>query len=162
MTTLSHPSVEFPAFPNLTIDVPDGWEALAVQNTVIAAGAPAVEREFRPNVCVSVTRRPGPYSVEEAAAAAAGALEAADEYAEIGREFREVLGADGFRIEGSFLMENVGTLFQATLVGLVHHPASTDVIHAVASCSASQAETLVPVLRESLNSLRKASGDSHA
>ncbi|NLA65440.1 MAG: hypothetical protein GX862_05845 [Leucobacter sp.] len=155
MTTLSYPSNEFPVFPSLSIDVPDDWEALIVDNTVLAAGAPHEERTFKPNICVSVDRHPGSRTIEDAAAATAGALEAAEDYTEIGREFREVLGAPGFRIEGSFIMQDVGTLFQASHIAIIQHAGSYDIVHAIATCSASQAKDLVPTMREALDSLRK-------
>lgn len=156
MTTLSFPSNDFPQFPSVAIDVPDGWEPLAVANTVLAVGAPHEGNAFRPNICVSIDRHPGTHTIDDAAAAAAAALEAAEGYVEIGREFRDVLSAAGFRIEGSFLMEGAGTLFQASHVAVIQHEGVYDLVHAVATCSASQAEQHVPLFRKALDSLRSA------
>lgn len=150
---ITFPSQVFPAYPSISFEVPEDWQALAIPDTVSAAGAPQVEGQFRANVCVSVRRQPG---TQPAAAIIEGITERfaeAPEFAEIGREERQVLGADGYRMEGSFSVENVGTLFQAVHIAVVHYGTVTDVIEAVATCTASQAETLVPVLREALESL---------
>ena len=153
-TSLSYPSAVFPEFPALTVDHPDEWEALVVANTVLACGAPLEVGTFRPNVCVSVTRYPGTASVTDVAEGIALRLESADDFAEVGREYVTVLEQPGYRMEGSFSMEGVGTVYQAVNVAVLHHGSVTDVVEAVASCTASQAEALVPVLRTILASLR--------
>jgi hypothetical protein len=153
--TAAFPSDAFPAFPALSLDLPDDWEAMFVPDTVLAAGAPPVPERFRTNVCISVTRTPGIRSLADAAASVTAGLEAAEQYAEVGRETRQVAGADGYRIEGSFLVDGVGTLFQAVHVAVIPRGAVTDTVTAVATATASAAHDDVPVLRTVLDSLRR-------
>ncbi len=148
------PGEVFPAFPALSVDLPDDWDQLVIADTVLAGGAPEEPGVFRTNVCVSVSRTPGSRTIEEAAGAVSGALEAAPEYAEVGRAFQEVAGAPGFRIEGSFAALNAGTLYQAAHIAVFNHGTVCDTVTAVATVTASRAQEAVPVLRGILDSLR--------
>lgn len=151
---IAFPSTEFPKFPELQVTVPDEWSAMQVPETVLAIGADSSENEFRPNVCVSVTRLPGEIVLDAVAENLVKRFQAIEDFEEIGQETRPVLGIDGFRIEGSFFMEDIGTLFQAVHTAAVFNGKSTDIVEAVATCSANQAEAFVPVLREILDSLK--------
>ncbi|WP_166875729.1 LpqN/LpqT family lipoprotein [Salinibacterium sp. ZJ450] len=151
---VSYPSAAFPAPPALGVDAPDGWSALVVENTVLAVGLPSEPGVFTPNVCVSVSRVPGIHELDESVHSVVSAYEALDDFAEIGRESREVFGRPGFRIEGSFGMPSVGAVYQAAHLTVVQQGTVTHVINAVATCAAPQAPELVPVLRAILDSLR--------
>lgn len=150
---IAFPGDVFPAFPAVSFEVPEGWQPLVAPNTVLAIAVPEEPGVFRTNACVSIGRTPGSRSIEEAAAAVAAGLEQAEQYAEVGREHREVAGLPGFRIEGSFLIPGIGTVFQAAHVAVLDHGGMTDTIVAVASVTASRAEAQVPVLRGILDSL---------
>src|SRR5690625_3902911 len=94
-TTYSTPSAQFPAFPSVRLQVPDTWEPLTVEETILAVGAPTGPGEFKPNVCVTARRKPGSVSLDDVAAGTAEKLSQADGFAEIGRENRTVLGEIG-------------------------------------------------------------------
>lgn len=151
---IAFPGEHFPAFPQLSIEQPDAWQPIAVPDTVLAVAEPEEPGSFRTNACVSVSRTPGSRSIEEASASVAAGLERAEQYAEVGRAFQQVAGLPGFRIEGSFFVENVGTLFQAAHVAVLDHGAVTDTIVVVATVTASKATDAVPMLRGILDSLR--------
>ncbi|WP_167042824.1 LpqN/LpqT family lipoprotein [Salinibacterium sp. ZJ454] len=151
---VSYPSAAFPAPPALGVDAPDGWSALVVENTVLAVGLPGEPGSFTPNVCVSVSRVPGIRSLDQSVESVVNGYEALADFAEIGRKSREVFDRPGFRIEGSFGMPGVGTVYQAAHLTVVPQGTVTHVINAVATCAAAQAAELVPVLRAILDSLR--------
>lgn len=150
---IAFPGDVFPPFPAVSFEMPEGWQPLVAPDTVLAIAAPEEPGVFRTNACISIGRVPGTRTIEQASAAVAAGLERAEQYAEVGREYREVAGLPGFRIEGSFLIPEIGTIFQAAHVAVLDHGAMTDTIVAVASVTASRAETEVPVLRGILDSL---------
>ncbi len=152
---VAFPGEQFPAFPSLSIEQPDAWQPIVVPDTVLAVAEPEEPGTFRTNACVSVGRTPGSRSIEDAAASVIAGLERADQYAEVGRSYQQVAGLPGFRIEGSFFVENVGTLFQAAHVAVIDHGTVTDTIVAVATVTASKATDAVPVLRGILDSLQR-------
>ncbi|EWT06413.1 hypothetical protein N864_21630 [Intrasporangium chromatireducens Q5-1] len=53
MTTLTHPSVQFPGPPTVSLDVPDGWVPVHRPGLLLAAKLPR-EQAFAPNVVVNV------------------------------------------------------------------------------------------------------------
>lgn len=152
---VAFPGEHFPAFPSLSIEQPDSWQPIVVPDTVLAVAEPEDPGAFRTNACVSVGRTVGTRSIEDAAAAVAAGLERAEQYAEVGRAYQEIAGLPGFRIEGSFFVENVGTLFQAAHVAVLQHGEVTDTIVAVATVTASKAQEAVPMLRAVLDSLQR-------
>src|SRR5699024_10899167 len=151
-TSYSTPSAQFPAIPSVRLQVPDTGEPLTVEETILAVGAPTGPGEFKPNVCVTTRRKPRSVSIEAVAAGNAEKLSQADGFVEIGRENRTVLGVPGLRMEGSFEMAGVGGVFQAVHLAVIEHATVTDIVEVVASSSAEQARTLVPVLRGILDS----------
>ncbi|WP_374072619.1 LpqN/LpqT family lipoprotein [Frigoribacterium sp. PvP121] len=152
MTTISHPSAEFPARPSVSLEAPEGWGPLLLPEALVAVAADAPTAGYRPNVCVTVTRVAGEVSLEEAAAATAARLEAAPEYEELGRERTTTFGLDAFRVEAGFATDYAGTLFQAAHVAVLPRGAFTDVLEIAGTCNSAQALDLVPVLRQVIGS----------
>jgi hypothetical protein len=64
MTSLTHPSVDFPGPPTVTLEVPDGWEPVHRPGLLLAAKLPR-EGRFAPNVVVGVEACPPGFSAEE-------------------------------------------------------------------------------------------------
>lgn len=63
---LTLPSDEFPAFPEVAIDVPAGWEPLQWAGAVLGARHLVATNGFNPNVLVTIERWPGIISHEDA------------------------------------------------------------------------------------------------
>ncbi len=57
MTTLTFPSEVNPGPPALTLDVPDGWEQLAVPQTLLATREPATGDAFATNIVARLVQR---------------------------------------------------------------------------------------------------------
>lgn len=57
MTTLTYPSEVNPGPPVLTLDVPDGWEQLAVPQTLLATREPATADAFATNIVARLVQR---------------------------------------------------------------------------------------------------------
>ena len=64
MTSLTHPSVDFPGPPTVTLEVPDGWEPVHRPGLLLAAKLPR-EGRFAPNIVVGVEACPPGFSTEE-------------------------------------------------------------------------------------------------
>lgn len=57
MTTLTYPSKVNPGPPTLTLDVPDGWEQLALPQTLLATREPATDGAFATNIVARLVQR---------------------------------------------------------------------------------------------------------
>jgi hypothetical protein len=57
MTTLTYPSEVNPGPPALALDVPDGWEQLAVPQTLLATREPATPDAFATNIVARLVQR---------------------------------------------------------------------------------------------------------
>lgn len=146
-TTVSYPSAEFPAFAGASVQVPEGWVPLVAVGPLLAVGKePREERTFQPNVIVTSRRTLGA-TLEDAAKATVESLRSSKEWEETGQEYREGFGGrPAFRIEGAFVADQVGTVYQAALVTVVERGPFVDIVQAVGSCTASQvAECLTDI-----------------
>ncbi|WP_424464872.1 hypothetical protein [Pseudoclavibacter helvolus] len=63
---LTLPSEDFPAFPQIAIDIPAGWEPLQWAGSVLGARHLVATNGFNPNVLVTIERWPGTISHEDA------------------------------------------------------------------------------------------------
>lgn len=151
--TIAFPSELFPAYPALTLELPEGWAPIAVPQTVLAAGAPVEPDAFRANVCVSVQRTPGARTLEEAIAAVVGPLSQAPGYVEHARRNEPVLDLPGFALEAVFDSAEAGRLVQVLRIAVVPHAYFADTVIAVGSVDEPSAEALLPALRASLDAL---------
>ena len=160
MTTVRSDTPPFLPTPVVGLDVPAGWEPLVLPDALVAVAETETEQQgpFRANVVVTVRRvattADGGAALSLAVEQNTAALEAAERWAELGSEYRTVLGLDGYRVEGAFVMPGVGTVFQALQLATIDHGAVADVIALTATCGADEGERLVPVLRAVLESAR--------
>lgn len=150
--TVSFPSAAFPAYPSVALDVPDDWEPLNAQGSLIAVAQRVEAGQFRPNVVVAISRFTGDYQLATAIEAVVRKFGEQKDISEIGREERTVLGVPGFRMEVSFSDERVGTLVQAIHLAVVRQGGVADLVQITGSCSASQAREIWPVVRSVLES----------
>lgn len=155
MENLTYPSNMFPAKPNVSIAIPDGWQPVATVTTDIAAVAPEVDG-FRPNVVVIVTRR-------LRGMVAAVAL---DEIAAESQQRPEGSVSEPFEIElngrtwsGCDLTWNdpvAGKLVQLHLFSVVEGPvegALPYLVQVSGSCLASHEDQDIPRLRDVMSSV---------
>lgn len=64
---IAYPSVLAPGLPAFTMDAPLGWHVGEFPGALIAAAAPEVEGQFRPNLVVTGRRVPDSMPLTEAA-----------------------------------------------------------------------------------------------
>ena len=163
MTTFQFPSAEFPALPTIALESPDGWEPMDVGTALLAIGRTVPAGLFRPNVCVTMERFSGVLDIAGPSDAVIAKFASLDEFAEVGRELLTVSGFDAFRMEGGFHSTEAGTIFQAVYLICVVHGGFTDIVQAVASCTASETDTMIPEIRSILTSIQVSRGglDTH-
>jgi hypothetical protein len=68
MTTLTYPSAQFPGPPSVSVDIPEGWSAVRVPGTLIAARRTDTQGKFAPNVVVRGFTRSGDFTIGRALA----------------------------------------------------------------------------------------------
>ena len=146
--TLTFPGDAAPAFPAVSLTVPDDWSALSVTGAVLAAGKTVEQGEFRPNVVVAISRFGAGYSLQTAIDGVVERVEAIAGVEELGRDTLEVLGHEGFRIEFSYPDARVGTLMQAVRIAVVENGPVVDLVQITATATGPQATELWGELRE--------------
>ena len=145
--TLTFPGDAAPAFPTVTLTVPDDWRALSVSGAVLAAGKTVEAGDFRPNAVVAITRFGSDYALQTAIDAVIARVEAIPGVAELGREELEVLGRPGYRIEFSYPDERVGTLMQGVRIAVVENGPVTDLVQITVTATGVQATDIWGELR---------------
>ncbi|MCU1479541.1 MAG: hypothetical protein JWQ19_327 [Subtercola sp.] len=145
---LTFPSDAAPAFPALSLELPDDWAPFSTTGAVLGAGRHSEHGEFRPNVVVAVSRYAAGYTLEQASADVAALVEAIDGVVELGRDNLPVLGQEGFRIEFSYPDPRVGTLMQGVRIAAIANGPVVDVVQITATATGEQATTLWDELRE--------------
>jgi hypothetical protein len=159
MPTTRSDAAPFAPVPVVALDRPDDWEPLVLPDALVAVAETVQPGPFRANVVVTrrrVAAEQGTELLESAIADVTSDLEGAERWAELGSEYRAVLGLDGYRVEGAFVMPGTGTVFQAVHLTVVGHGPVADVIGITATCGADEGERLVPTLRAVLDSARLA------
>jgi hypothetical protein len=68
MTTLTYPSAQFPGPPSISVDIPEGWSAVRVPGTLLAARRAGTDGRFAPNVVVRGFTRSGDFTIGRALA----------------------------------------------------------------------------------------------
>lgn len=157
MPTTRSDVAPFVPTPAIALDHPSDWEPLVIPDVLVAVAESVQPGPFRSNVAVTTRRVVADDTtglLESAIADVTSDLEAAERWAELGSEYRVVLGVDGYRVEGAFVMPSIGTVFQAVHVAVVQRGRIADVIGITATCGADEGERLVPTLRAVLDSAR--------
>lgn len=147
--TYSYPSELFPVFPQVSLDVPDGWEPLVVPATVLAAGRVTEPGVFRPNVIVAISRFTEGYLLQTAIDAVVQKFAGLEGAVEIGRDVSTINGREWAHIESSFIDPRVGTLVQAAHLAIVAHGQVVDLIQVTGTVTGAQSqEGLIEEIRE--------------
>ncbi|MEA9985421.1 LpqN/LpqT family lipoprotein [Subtercola sp. RTI3] len=147
-STLTFPSEAAPAFPSISLELPDTWAPFSPSGAVLAAGRATEHGEFRPNVIVAVTRFDADYTLQTAIDALTLQVQLIDGVVELGRDELPVLGTDGFRIEFSYSDPRVGTLMQGVRLALLANGPVVDLVQITATATGAQAATLWGELRD--------------
>lgn len=144
----------FPEFPRVSLELPDGWEAMPNPEVVVAA-ARSEWTGFRPNVCVTVERSAGLVGLDEVGTNTWERFAASPEFEGIGHEVIEAFGGrPSYRMEGGFLMPDVDSLFQICVLTVIPHAAVTDIVYAVGTSGSAAVTDTVPDIRSIIKSAR--------
>jgi hypothetical protein len=152
-TTLQFPSEQFPAYPGVSLDQPEGWAPLPEVGLPLALAKDAVDGEFRANVIAVLNRVRAELTLEQATAEVVGRLSGLPQYKELGRSEIEVGGHAGFRVEGVFAEPSLGAMVQAVRIVLVDRGPVKDLVQVTGSCTGAQMQSVLPEIRAIQDSL---------
>jgi hypothetical protein len=145
---LTFPSESAPAFPAISLTLPEGWSPISATGAVCAAGKAVEPGAFRPNVVVAVSRFAGAYALDTAIEAVAAKVHEIAGVEELGSDRIDVLGQEGFRIEFSYPDDRIGTLMQAVRIAVVENGPVSDLVQITATATGSEASELWGEIRE--------------
>ncbi|WP_295699817.1 hypothetical protein [Lapillicoccus sp.] len=157
MTTISSPSELFPAPPEVSLDLPQGWEPTTAPGALLSARKPGADRDFMSNVLVRVEHREDDFTVdravEEIRATAAGRAQG-----ETAGVFRgEIDGCVFDGIDLSWVDDRAGTLLQVHLFHTLEPVVpggAVNLLQLVGTCGGSAAATDYPVIKTIIRSAR--------
>lgn len=156
--SVSFPSAAFPAFPAVTLQVPDEWQPINAYGSILAVAEPVEPGAFRSNVVVAISRFGSDYQLQTAVDAVIAKFGEQPDVAILGQEEREVLGVPGFRMEASFTAEGVGTLVQAIHLAVIRSGSMSDLVQITGSAAGAQATAVWPTIRAILDGATNEAG----
>jgi hypothetical protein len=148
MSQASFPSDDFPAFPAVTLDAPDGWEPRAFAGTVLALIDDRGAEAFSPNVVVGLTRTAAGHTLDEASAAVEEYVSRLPEVAPVDSARVELGGRTWAVSEFAYTTAAVGTVVQVVAVTVVDHGPVTDVVRVTGTATPDDYETSLPAIRQ--------------
>lgn len=153
MTTLAFPSEEFPAQPAVTLRIPQDWEPVHAPGAVMAARSASNAGAFVPNVVVRIERRPVDFAIADAIAeltqfAAERPQGTASAPSEVELDGRLFVGCDL-----SWVDDQVGTVLQTHLFGLVPSGPFLQLVQVTGSVGGAQARRDHPTVTTIMRSL---------
>ena len=155
--SVSYPSAEFPAPPQVTVEVPDDWEMLTVPGVQMALAQPRQEGKFRANVVVTVQRFGPGFTLEAAKEGLEQRKSALPELEELGTGEIDVEGTTWIASEYGYTQPGRSTVVQAARYAVVARgDVATDVIEIVGSCGAESAEDEIELVRSIQDSVQLA------
>jgi hypothetical protein len=157
MPQASFPSDLFPAFPAVTLDYPEGWEARPVVEAVLAVLDDRGADAFSPNVVVGITRAGRDVTLSTAADALQAEVAALREVAPVDAAQVGFGDAPWFVSEFAYVSEAAGTIMQVVAVAAVGNGPFTDVVRVTGTASPADFEESLPVIRRIIASTRIAS-----
>ncbi|MFJ4169839.1 hypothetical protein ACIPY3_10030 [Paenarthrobacter sp. NPDC089714] len=128
------PSADFPAYPSISVDPPEGWRTQVVPDAVGALLAPEISGEYTPNVVISMSRRAPDYQLRDIAASVDGFLSSLPDAVLLGTEPVVINGRDWHIREARYTHPDAGSLTQFTAVTVVHQGVAADVVQLTGSC----------------------------
>jgi hypothetical protein len=164
MSAFSFPSPEFPAFPEISITVPDGWSAGPPAPALLTALAPHHEDRFRANVVVTAERLSAPIDFP---AYSSGVRQRVAELDSVQIAFDKLVqfsGRTAHIIQFTYRHPDVGTLAQAILTVPFERGQTLDMFEVVGSAGANRIDTdfaQVDEIMRSFTASAPAEGQSH-
>lgn len=138
-TTVSFPSEQFPAYPAISVEAPEGWTPIVVPGMVLALGRTPEPDVFRANVVVAVSRFPAGYELSTASKSVVEKFASLADAHEIGRDTATIDGVEWFHIESTFSDPRVGTLVQSAHLSIVDHGSVVDLVQVTGTVTGTQA-----------------------
>ena len=136
MAVLRYPSPQFPAFPAVSLHIPDTWRGVDAAGAVIAAAEARNDGHFASNVTATVTRHTAGYEVRHAVEEAQLVLGALPD-AKVEDPLTARLGDRDFvGCNVAFREASSGTLVQVHLFTTIGHGSVVDLVHLVGTCAA--------------------------
>ncbi|GAB3592573.1 hypothetical protein GCM10027446_13480 [Angustibacter peucedani] len=159
MTTLQYPSDRFPGAPSAALEVPEGWEAVSVPGTALAARvADRGQNAFLANVVLRFERRGGDYSL-------ADAMTEVEEYArakprgEASEPFSSSFGGHEYAGRNvSWVDPAAGTVVQAHLFTLLPAGDLQDLVQITGSVGGTTATEDYPLIQRVIQQVTVAPG----
>lgn len=155
---IAFPSVLAPGLPAFTLEAPAGWHVGEFPGALLAAAAPEVEGQFRPNLVIAGRRVSDALTLEEAADDVVSEL--AGIYGDIAAGERQVTTDDGAELLqqalGYSLPDDGPALGHLNLLVLLHDEIAPGAFRSLLSlnavCAQSQADELLPVFQSIIRS----------
>ena len=138
----------FPATPNASIVIPEGWEPFLWIGAMLGARRSG-GTGFVPNALVTVERWPGEVSDEDGAAVLRQRIEHAK-----GKETQAASDEHGFRMSAEQRDPQTGPMLVQYRQRVLRRGACTDVVTVIGTCELGQAETAGRQLAAIVDSLR--------
>ncbi|HET8595261.1 MAG TPA: hypothetical protein VFM07_08440 [Intrasporangium sp.] len=158
MARLTYPSTQFPGGPRARLELPEGWEPLAVPGALLAAIRPEPRDVFNPNIVVtSEPQAPGFEIMSVLDLLERTAAERRQ--GEVGEPYEAIIsGIDFVGRPLSWVDDEAGTVVQLHLFGLVPRSdaGDGDLVHVTGTVSAANAEQDYRLVRDILRTLRVA------
>ena len=153
MTTLAFPSEEFPALPAVTLHIPQDWKPVHAPGAMMAARSGSDVGAFVPNVVVRIERRPVDFAIADALAeltqfAAERRQGTASAPSEVELDGRLFVGCDL-----SWVDDQVGTVLQTHLFGLVPSGPFVQLVQVTGSVGGARAHEDYPTVKAIMKSL---------
>lgn len=149
-----YPSDRYPSVPTVSVECPNDWEPVPASGVLMAAAAPEVPGEFRPNIVVTWARLAADYTVERAFDDMIERYRVDKPDLEVvGTRETEVCGHPAMLCEVTFGSDDAGTLVQTSLALVVANGAVRDLMWVCGTCSATQIESALGTLRGALGTV---------
>lgn len=148
MPRAAFPSEDFPAYPSVSLDTPDGWQPRTIAGTLLAVVDDRGADAFSPNVIVGITRTPAGHSLDDAIAAIKGQAAQLPDVAPIDAAKVDLEGREWWVTEFAYASAAAGTIVQVVAVTVVDNGPACDVIRVTGTASPADYETSLPVIRQ--------------
>ena len=154
MTTLTYPSAQFPGPPSVSVDIPEGWSAVRVPGTLIAARRTDTEGKFAPNVVVRGFTRSGDFTIGRALAELKAYVEDRTD-GQMDAPFALELDSVPFvGVNVSWTDDRVGDVVQAHLFAGARRGQVVDLIQVTGSVGGEQAGSEYDTLQRLMQTVR--------